>query len=87
MEEATEKAAELNVGDVTALRVESRGKGGRVRTLLVAGSRGNAFVDRELPVRRLFGNLPSGLFVVDEERGPDGALVECRWAGTAAVPY
>ncbi len=75
VEEATEKAAELNVGDVTALRVESRGKGGRVRTLLVAGSRGNAFVHRELPVRRLFGNLPSGLFVVDEERGADGALV------------
>ncbi len=38
-------------------------------------------VHRELPVRRLFGNLNSGLFVLDVERDPKGRLTALRFTG------
>ncbi|MBI5493451.1 MAG: SpoIID/LytB domain-containing protein [Deltaproteobacteria bacterium] len=74
-DEAQERIKELDVGELVALTVEARGRSGRVRTLKVEGSRGSAFVHRELPVRRLFNNLPSGLFVLDQERGAPGGPV------------
>lgn len=67
--------ADLNVGAVRAVVVDGRGPGGRLRALRIEGDKGTARVLRELPVRRRFGNLKSGLFVVDEERTADGALV------------
>jgi stage II sporulation protein D len=67
--------ADLGVGEVRALRIDERGPGGRLRALVIEGSKKSARVLRELPVRRRFGNLRSGLFVIDEERGPDGRLV------------
>jgi stage II sporulation protein D len=67
--------ADLDVGTVTALRIEERGPGGRLRSLSVVGSKQSTRVLRELPVRKRLGNLRSGLFVIDEERDPSGALV------------
>jgi SpoIID/LytB domain protein len=62
--------APLRVGAVKALAVEGRGVSGRARVLRVAGSRATARVYGELQIRRLFGNLNSGMFVV--ERSPAG---------------
>lgn len=73
--EATERLKDLVVGEPTALVVETRGPSGRVRTLRVEGRKQTAHVHRELPVRRLLGNLPSGMFVVDTERAEDGSVV------------
>lgn len=67
--------ADLNVGVVTRIAVEERGPGGRLRSLRVDGTLGTGRVLRELPLRKRLGNLRSGLFVIDEERGPDGALI------------
>lgn len=67
--------ADLGVGAVRRIAVEERGAGGRLRALVVEGDKKTARVLRELPVRRRLGNLRSGLFVVDEERAADGALV------------
>lgn len=66
--------ASLGVGEVKKLEVLGRGPGGRVTGVRVHGARGTADVLRELPVRRRFGNLNSGLFVIDHHRRPDGSL-------------
>jgi stage II sporulation protein D len=73
--ELTAACADLGVGLVQRLIVEGRGPGGRLRALRIEGSAGTARVLRELPVRKRFGNLRSGLFVVDEERDSSGVLV------------
>ncbi len=69
LDELTTLCADLGVGRVQRLVVEGRGPGGRLRALRIDGDAGSARVLRELPVRRRFGNLRSGLFVIDEERG------------------
>jgi SpoIID/LytB domain protein len=57
--------ASMGVGQVRALRVAARGVSGRARVLVVEGSGGRAEVHGELRIRRLLGNLPSAMFVVD----------------------
>jgi stage II sporulation protein D len=60
-------AAQLGVGHVTRLEVASRGVSGRARVLEVVGNAGDAEVAGELRIRRLLGNLPSAMFVVDQD--------------------
>lgn len=62
--------ARLGVGRIEGIEVLGRGPGGRITGLRIQGSRGSQDVLRELPVRRLFGNLNSGLFVLDVKRAP-----------------
>jgi SpoIID/LytB domain protein len=57
----------LGLGAVRALLVTSRGASGRARSLTVEGAGGRAVIDGELRIRRLLGNLPSAMFVVDRE--------------------
>jgi SpoIID/LytB domain protein len=57
----------LRVGHVRALEVTRRGVSGRARTLVVSGDAGRAVVEGELRIRRLLGNLPSAMFVVDRD--------------------
>jgi SpoIID/LytB domain protein len=79
-----EWAAPLGVGHVQALEVLSRGVSGRVRVLRVVGDRGEAEVGPELRIRRLLGNLPSAMFVVDRE-GPDLVLRGGGWGHGAGM--
>ncbi len=81
VDELNAVCASLGVGAVTAVKVTERGAGGRVRVLRIEGSGGHALVQRELPVRRLFKNLKSGLFVVDHEHDAGGALVAVHFKG------
>jgi SpoIID/LytB domain protein len=62
-------AAPLGVGHVTRIAVGARGVSGRARVLEVQGEAGRAEVSGELRIRRLLGNLPSAMFVVDGEGG------------------
>jgi len=72
---------------VTGIEVVARGVSGRARLLRVAGDHGRAEVSGELRIRRLLGNLPSSMFVV--ERAGDGAVLRgggwghgagmCQW--------
>ena len=57
--------ARHGLGHVTAIEVVSRGVSGRVRHVRFLGSKGQADVRGELRVRRLLGNLRSGMFIVD----------------------
>lgn len=81
VDELDRLVADLAVGRVRSLRIEERGPGGRLLSLIVEGSAGTARIHRELPVRKRFGNLRSGLFVIDEERGSDGGLIAVTLRG------
>jgi len=70
--QADNMIADLGVGRFRDLKIIGRGNGGRVTGVRVKGSKGERVVLRELPVRRLFGNLNSGLFVLDITREPNG---------------
>ena len=68
----------FGVGPVTALAVEGRGVSGRARALRIAGGRSTARVYGELPIRRLFRNLNSGMFVI-ERSGSDWVFAGGGW--------
>ncbi|HEX9401170.1 MAG TPA: SpoIID/LytB domain-containing protein [Anaeromyxobacter sp.] len=61
--------APLGVGRVRRVSVGARGVSGRARVLEVEGEAGRAEVQGELRIRRLLGNLPSAMFVLDHEAG------------------
>lgn len=58
--------AQHPIGHVERITVLARGVSGRATRVEFAGTDGTVIVERELPVRRLLGNLRSGLFVVDQ---------------------
>jgi SpoIID/LytB domain protein len=62
-------AAHRDVGEVRRIEVVGRGVSGRVAAVRVEGTRGELVVEREYPVRRLFGGLFSGMFVVEPTSG------------------
>jgi SpoIID/LytB domain protein len=76
--EVDELCAGLGVGRVQALSVEGRGVSGRARALRVQGDAGTARVDGELAIRRLFHNLNSGMFVV-EQMGEEWVFTGGGW--------
>lgn len=57
-----------DVGKIQDVKIASRGVSGRVIRLEITGSKGKAVVERELNVRRMFGGLKSGLFVMDVDK-------------------
>jgi SpoIID/LytB domain protein len=65
--EVDQACASLGVGSVQALAVEGRGISGRARALRVHGEQSVARVYGELPIRRMFQNLNSGMFVVEKQ--------------------
>jgi len=73
--------AELGVGRVERLEILGRGPGGRVTGVRIHGEKRAADVLRELPVRRRFGGLNSGMFVIDQERDPSGRLLAVEFVG------
>lgn len=70
-----------DVGDLREVGIESRGVSGRIIRLEVTGSKGKAVIERELNVRRLFGGLRSGLFVMKYSKDNKGNITEFRFRG------
>ena len=70
-----------DIGRIQDIRVLGRGRGGRVTGVRLVGTKGSTDVLRELPVRRLFANLNSGMFVVDIYRNPDGTIESAVFTG------
>ncbi len=79
--EATVARAYPAIGRLQGIQVDERGPGGRVISLRLNGARGHAVVLHELPIRQLFGNLNSGAFVVEEQRGKAGQLLGVTFRG------
>lgn len=71
----------LGVGRVTDVAILGRGKGGRITGLRILGTEGKADVLRELPVRRLFGNLNSGAFVLTVDKDDAGFVERLTFEG------
>ena len=69
------------IGGVQAITVLTRGVSGRVRTLEVRGAGATVVVERELPIRRLFGGLRSALFVVEPDLDSHGRPIRFRFTG------
>jgi SpoIID/LytB domain protein len=74
-------AEPLGVGSVRHLQPLERGASGRVRLLLVSGTRGATELRGELTIRRQFGMLNSAMFVVSEERDGRGNPVAFVFRG------
>jgi SpoIID/LytB domain protein len=70
-----------SVGKLQDVRVLERGNGGRVISLELKGDSGRTTVLRELPIRKLFDNLNSGAFVIDQERDSTGSLLRLTFKG------
>ena len=77
-------AEPLGVGEVRGLTVVSRGGSGRAPALRVTGSAGAADITGELTIRRLLRNLPSAMFVVDQE-GEEVVLHGGGWGHGAGM--
>lgn len=60
------------LGPLRRLTVVNRGISGRATEILLEGKSGRRTVLYELPIRRLFKNLPSAAFTVTEETLPGG---------------
>jgi SpoIID/LytB domain protein len=75
--ELSSALAPVGVGPVLRISVAARGVSGRARVLVVEGLAGRAEVHGELKIRRLLGNLPSAMFVVER----DGDAVVLRGGG------
>jgi SpoIID/LytB domain protein len=63
------------------VEVLGRGPGGRVIGVRVSGTSGSLEILQELPVRRAFRNLLSGLFVLDAKKNARGELAELTFRG------
>ena len=70
-----------NIGVFRDLRVVSRGDGGRITLLEITGSKGTWLLRRELPIRRFFNNLRSGLFVINRIKDEAGRIKSVQFQG------
>jgi len=71
----------LGLGSVRHLQAVERGASGRVRVLVVSGTRGATELRGELTIRRHLGMLNSALFTVTEERDARGNPVAFLFRG------
>ena len=69
------------VGRVEAIDVLHRGVSGRVNKIRIVGDQGQAEVNGELVIRRLFHGLRSSLFVVDAVKTASGRIAEWVFKG------
>ena len=67
---------------IESAEVTQRGVSGRaMRVKVVGAGGGEAYVERELNIRRLFDNLKSGLFEMSVERREDGTIRRFEFEG------
>lgn len=52
------------IGHIVSIQVLGRGVSGRVKVVRIVGTQGDLVVQREWPIRQLFGLIKSGMFVV-----------------------
>jgi len=60
-----------NVGKIRAIELGERGVSGRLKWVRITGSERTETVHKELAIRFAFGGLPSGMFIIDTEPGPN----------------
>jgi SpoIID/LytB domain protein len=63
------------VGRIEDIALGERGVSGRLKSVRIRGSSATETVQKELPIRRAFGNLPSAFFILNKSRGVSGETV------------
>ncbi len=58
-----------------------RGPSGRLCALTLVGENGRKTVLKELPIRKLFGGLPSACIIIEPKRNKHGVITSIRFAG------
>jgi SpoIID/LytB domain protein len=71
----------LGIGRLKDVKVLGREPGGRITGLILVGTEKETVVPRELPVRKLFGHLNSGMLIVDIARDKKGNLEKLTFTG------
>jgi len=74
-------ATGVQVGSVTALTPLARGVSGRIKSLQVRGTAGEATLGPELAIRRALGSLRSSDFLVTWTTAPDGLPARFTFVG------
>ncbi|MBI4820217.1 MAG: SpoIID/LytB domain-containing protein [Deltaproteobacteria bacterium] len=74
-------AAKVGLSELTDVSILGRGPGNRVTGLRLKGKDKSVDVLRELPVRQLFNQLNSGLFVLDVEKDASGRVTRLTFTG------
>ena len=70
-----------DIGTLEKAEVVSRGVSGRVIRLRLVGTKSKALIERELNVRRLFGGLKSGLFLMSYDTNAKGHITRFEFRG------
>ena len=70
-----------SLGVLQDMQPLGRGPGGRLLGLRLVGSRKSVVVNRELPIRQLFGNLNSAAFTLQPQHDRRGALSAVTFTG------
>ncbi|MBN1867477.1 SpoIID/LytB domain-containing protein [Candidatus Sumerlaeota bacterium] len=79
------RAGYININRVLDIRVISRGRSGRVKTVeIVCDSRRPFRVEYDLAVRRALGNLPSTFFVLDRKYDAEKHLTQVVFKGAGS---
>ncbi len=60
-----------DVGDIKDVKILERGVSGRIMRMQIEGTKKKVTIERELNVRRMFGGLKSGLFVMKLQKSGD----------------
>src|SRR5690606_15507872 len=60
---------DYGVGTVRTIELGERGPSGRLKSIRITGTAKTAEVRKELPIRRVFGGLPSAAFVLTPVEG------------------
>ena len=71
----------FDIGRLKNIKILERGVSGRIVKLKLIGKKSEMIVERELPVRRLFGGLRSALFVLLIERDDKGWPTTLQFKG------
>jgi stage II sporulation protein D len=74
-------AQHTDIGSLMDISVTDRGPGGRAIGLRLTGSKTSHMVLMELPIRRLFNNLPSGSFIIDTQKDKQGKIINLNFHG------
>jgi stage II sporulation protein D len=80
-EEVDQLTAGLRLGPVRSIAVLERGSSGRARSIEISGAARSVQIRGELNIRKLFGMLNSAMFIVENERSPDGVMRAFRFRG------
>jgi SpoIID/LytB domain protein len=69
------------VGEVRDIILRDRGVSGRLKSIKIIGTDDTYTIYKELPIRKVLGNLPSAMFILRIDRDEEGFPIQFRFIG------